>query len=249
VITLALRRLVNMVETPKRVLVVIPHPDDGEGGCGGTVSRWIKEGAEVVYVMCTNGDKGARDYETTSERLAAIREQEQLDAARVFGVKEVVFLRHPDGGLEDSREFRGQVVREIRRHRPEVMMCLDPFRTRGHSHRDHRVSGQVAIDAACTYAWRPHYFPEHGQKAGLQPHAVKEIYLWGTSEPDTFIDISDTLELKIEGLTKHASQMGDPDRAREWIPHGAQRTGEQAGLPYAEGFRVMRFSPDPLLDG
>ena len=148
-----------MLETPKRVLLATPHPDDAEGGCGGSVARWIKDGAKVVYVLCTNGDKGTSDYEMTPERLAAIREKEQAEAARVLGVKEVVFLRHPDGTLEDNLEFRGELVREIRRHRPDVVMCLDPFRSKSHTHRDHRISGQVTVDAAFTYAWRRHYFP------------------------------------------------------------------------------------------
>lgn len=238
-----------MVETPKKVLLVTPHPDDAEGGCGGTVARWIKEGAEIIYVLCTNGDKGTSDPKMTLERLAAIREKEQLEAAHVLGVKEVVFLRHPDGGLEDNRQFRGEVVREIRRHRPEVVMCLDPFRRRGHAHRDHRVSGQVTVDAVCTYAWRPLYFPEHITKERLKPHAVKEIYLWGSEEPDTFVDISDTIELKVETLIKHVSQMSNPERTRQSIPSGAKRVGEQVNLPYAEAFRVIRFTPDPLLVG
>ena len=159
-----------MLKTPKRVLLVTPHPDDAEGGCGGTIAGWIKEGAEVVYILCTNGDKGSGEPEMTPERLAAIREREQLEAAQVLGVKQVVLLRHPDGGLEDSRQFRCEVVREIRRHRPDVVMCVDPFRRQTHAHRDHRVSGQVTIDAVCTYAWGRLYFPEHITEEGLQPH-------------------------------------------------------------------------------
>ena len=236
-----------MLETPKRVLLVTPHPDDAEGGCGGAVAKWIKGGAEVVYVLCTNGDKGTSDYEMSPERLAAIREKEQSEAAHVLGVKDVVFLRHPDGTLEDNLEFRSEVVREIRRHKPDVVMCLDPFRSKSHTHRDHRISGQVTMDAAFTYAWRRHHFPEHVTEEGLEPHSVKEIYLWGSEEPDTFVDVSETLELKLETLLKHASQITDPERARQWIPTGAQRMGERANLDYAEGFRVIRFAPDPLL--
>ena len=238
-----------MVETPKKVLLVTPHPDDAEGGCGGTVARWIKNGAEVVYLLCTNGDKGSGDPEMTPERLAAIREREQLEAAQVLGVKEVVFLRYPDGGLEDNRQFRGEMVREIRRHRPDVVMCLDPFKPQGHTHRDHRVSGQVTMDAVCTYAWRGLYFPEHITKEGLQPHVVREIYLWGTDEPDTFVDISDTMELKAQTLSKHASQISDPRSAGEHVLSHAKQVGERAGLPHAEGFKVIRFVPDPLLVG
>ena len=118
------------MQVPNKVLLVTPHPDDAEGGCGGTVARWIEQGAEVVYVLCTNGDKGTTDLEMTPPRLAETREREQLEAARVLGVKDVVFLRHPDGTLEDDRQFREEVVREIRRHRPDVVMCMGPVPSR-----------------------------------------------------------------------------------------------------------------------
>ena len=237
------------METPRKVLLVTPHPDDAEGGCGGTVARWIKEGTEVDYILCTNGDKGSNDPEMVPEELAIIREKEQLEAAEVLGVKDVVFLRYPDGALEDTREFRGEVVREIRRRRPDVVMCIDPFRSRGHNHRDHRVSGQVTMDAVCTYAWRRLYFPEHIEVDGLQPHVVNDIYLWGSEDPDTFVDISDTLDLKTQTLVKHASQMSSPDRAGEHVLRHAERTGERGGLAYAESFRILHFVPDPLMVG
>ena len=238
-----------MVEPPNKVLLVTPHPDDAEGGCGGTIAKWIQGGAQVVYLLCTKGDKGTTDPEMTPERLASIREQEQREAARVLGVQEVVFLRHPDGALEDDREFRGEVIREIRRHRPDAVMCCDPFRYKGHSHRDHRVSGQVTVDAVCTYAWRRLYFPEHITREGLRPHVVKEIYLWGSEEPDTFFDISDTLDLKVQTLSKHASQFPDPDGPGQNVWSHASRVGEPAGLSYAESFRVMPFVPDRSLVG
>ena len=234
---------------PGRVLVVTPHPDDAEGGCGGTMAAWIRDGAQVVIVLCTNGDKGSSDLEITSQELAAVREQEQLEAARALGIKDVVFLRHPDGGLEDNREFRGQVVREIRRHRPDVVMCLDPLRVRGHSHRDHRVSGQATIDAVCTYAWRRHYFPEHMDGQGLQPHAASAVYLWGSEDPDTYVDISGVVELKTRSLLSHASQFPNPEGRGQGVLDRARQVGEQAGLEYAEAFRVILFDRDLFLAG
>ena len=226
---------------PREVLLVTPHPDDAEGGCGGTVARWIKEGTEVVYVLCTNGDKGSSDPEMSHEKLAAVREKEQLDAAGVLGVKEVVFLRHPDGTLEDDRQFRGELVREVRRHKPDVVMCMDAHRSRGHTHRDHRTSGQVTVDAVCTYAWRPLYFPEHLADEGLQPHLVKEIYLWGSEDPDTYVDISGTVEAKVDTLLKHVSQMSNPGTRGERIAARSKQVGERANLPYAEAFRVLQI--------
>ena len=235
-------------EAPRQVLAVTPHPDDCEGGCGGTLSKWIKEsGTEAVVVLCTNGDKGSRDREMSSARLAATREQEQQEAADVIGVQRVVFLSHPDGGLEDTMLFRGQLVRAIRRYKPEVILCLDPFRGTSHSHRDHRVSGQVALDAAFTYAWNELHFPEQITQEGLETHRVLEAYLWGTEFPDAYVDISDHLELKAESLSKHVSQMGsDPVRRAEWIRRSAARQGEEAGLAYAEGYRRIRFEPGSL---
>ena len=238
-----------MDEVPRSALLITPHPDDAEGGCGGTLAGWIRRGTTGVYVLCTNGDKGTSDPEMQPERLAAIREQEQKDAALVLGVSEVVFLRHPDGTLEDSREFRRELVREVRRHRPEVVMCIDPYRSTSHTHRDHRISGQVALDAIYPYAWGRHYFPELLLDEGLQPHRVEEVYLWGSEEPDSYVDISDTLELKFESLKRHASQFSDLQGRWQRLVEGAQRVGERGGLPYAEAFRRLRLSPDPLVNG
>ncbi len=230
-----------MVKVPKKVMLVTPHQDDAEGGCGGTVAKWIQQGSEAIYVLCTNGDKGSSDPAMTSERLAAMRELEQLDAAHVLGVKAVVSLRHPDGGLEDTLEFRGKVVREIRKHRPDVIMCIDPFRSTSHTHRDHRMSGMVCLDAIFTYAWSPHHFPEQIRDEGLEPHQVSEIYLWGSERPNTYVDISDTVTLKARSLARHVSQMREPEKLEERIRKGAQEIGKLAGLPYAEGFRRIEL--------
>ena len=233
-----------ITEPPRPVLAVTPHPDDCEGGCGGTLGKWIHESAtEAVIVLCTNGDKGTGDREMPPARLAATREREQQDAADLLGVKEVVFLSHPDGGLEDTMLFRGQLVREIRRHKPEAVLCIDPYRSNSHTHRDHRISGQVTLDAAFTYAWSYLHFPEQITQEGLEPHQVREAYLWGGESPDTYVDITEYIELKAKSLGAHMSQMGSWDqterveRIREW----SARQGEAAGLTAAEGFRRIRF--------
>ncbi len=225
-------------------MVVTPHPDDAEGGCGATMAKWIAEaGAEVVVVMCTNGDKGSGDRDMTPERLAKIREGEQRDASAYLGVKDVVFLAHPDGTLNDDMQFRGEVVREIRRFKPEVIFCIDPFRVASHTHRDHRMSGQVALDAAYTYAWSCLHFPEQISVEGLEPHRVREAYLWGTEAADVFVDVEGYLEMKAESLSRHASQMRQrtPADRLERISSGCARQGEKAGLAYAEGFRRVKF--------
>lgn len=227
---------------PTRALVISPHPDDAEFGCSGTVAKWTAQGTEVVYVLCTNGDKGSDDPGMTSERLAVVREEEQLKAAGTLGVKEVVFLRHPDGELEDNREFRGELVREIRRHRPEVVLCTEPFRRRGYMHRDHRICGQVTLDASFPYARDRLHFPDHARGA-LQPHKAATLLMWGTDEPDTFIDIKGTLEIKIKALLCHASQMNPQHDIGKFVREGNRNTGEKAGLKYAEAFRRIDFRP------
>ena len=128
-----------------RVLVTIPHPDDAESRMAGTVARWTCEGKEVIYIVCTNGDKGTSDPNMKPEELAGIREQEQLAAAKVLGVREVVFLRHPDQSLEDTSEFRKEIVRLIRMYRPDTVVTIDPFYLGYLNHRDHRITAQVTV--------------------------------------------------------------------------------------------------------
>ena len=234
---------------PRRMLVVTPHPDDAEGGCGATMAKWIKEaGTEVVVLMCTNGDKGTSDREMLPADLAAIREQEQRNASALLGVKDVVFLAYPDGTLENNMEFRGKVVREIRRHRPDIVFCIDPYRSVSHTHRDHRMSGQVALDAAGSYAWSYLQFPEQITEEGLQPHRVPEAFLWSTESPDVYVEVEGYLEAKSDSLSAHASQMRgrSQDIRLERIQNGTARQGEAAGVEHAEGFRRIRFNLDSL---
>ena len=197
---------------PAYAMVVTPHPDDAEFGIAGTVARWVKEGKDVVYVVCTNGDKGSSDINMRPEALAKIREKEQLDAAKVLGVREVIFLRHPDQGLEDTYEFRKQIVRLIRMYRPDIVATTDPY-LRYKWHRDHRIAGQVVLDAVFPYARDFLAYPDLTLD-GLQPHNVKEVLLWSmilfweSQEINYRSDITDTIDLKIAALRCHKSQMG-----------------------------------------
>ena len=237
-------RMEIIKKAPRRVLAVTPHPDDCEGGCGGTISKWVEQsGTEAVVVLCTNGNKGTSDRDMTPALLAATREKEQQEAADVMGAKSVVFLSHPDGGLEDSVLFRSQLVRAIRTHKPDVILCIDPYRSISHTHRDHRMSGQVALDAAFTYAWNERQFPEQIIDEGLEPHRVTEAYLWGSEIPDVAVDISDYMEMKADSLSKHASQMGrrTPEERLERIRSWSSRSGEAAGVAHSENFRRIRF--------
>lgn len=196
-----------MPEGPQRILVVTAHPDDADFICGGSVARWVKEGREVVYVLATSGDKGSNDRLMTSLELPTIREREQLEAAKVLGLKDVVFLRQPDGGVEDTSEFRGQLVRQIRLHKPDLVVTFD---TRGGlvgRHRDHRMVGLVTLDAVYPYARGRLFYPEHIAE-GLDAHTVPEVYLFATDKPDIEIDITEHWEQKMAAGRCHLSQIG-----------------------------------------
>ena len=190
-----------------QVMVVTPHPDDAEFGVAGTVARWTGEGKDVIYVVCTNGDKGTSDTNMKPDELARIREQEQLAAAKLLGVREVIFLRYPDQALEDTPEFRKEIVRLIRMYKPETVVTAAPYR--GYIwHRDHRITSRVTLDAVFPYARDFLAYPDLMEQ-GLQPHKVKEVLLWASEEPNYRSDITDTFDIKIAALRCHKSQVGD----------------------------------------
>jgi LmbE family N-acetylglucosaminyl deacetylase len=186
-------------------LVVAAHPDDAEFGAAGTVARWTREGKTVVYVLCTNGEKGTGDRRVSPDWLAGVREQEQLAAADVLGVREVTFLRYPDQGLEDTAEFRKDIVRAIRKYRPAIVVTSDPYR-RYFWHRDHRITGQVVLDAVFPFA-RDHLAYPDLLEEGLEPHKVKEILFWATEDVNYRVDITATFDLKLAALRCHESQV------------------------------------------
>jgi len=190
-----------------QVMVVTPHPDDAEFGVAGTVVRWTREGKDVIYVVCTNGDKGTSDPNMKPEELAKIREREQQAAARLLGVREVIFLRYPDQSLEDTPEFRKEIVRLIRMYRPETVVTADPYR-RYIWHRDHRITGRVTLDAVFPYARDLYAYPDLTEE-GLQPYKVREVLLWASEEPNCRSDITDTFDIKMAALRCHKSQIGD----------------------------------------
>jgi LmbE family N-acetylglucosaminyl deacetylase len=193
------------------VMIVAPHPDDAEFGAGGTIARWTREGKQVVLVVCTTGDKGTSDRAMLQERLAEVREGEQRAAARVLGIQEVVFLRYPDQGLEDTPAFRKELVRLIRTWRPRVVATSDPYR-RYVSHRDHRITGQAVLDAVYPSA-RDHLVYPDLLEQGLEPHKVEEMLFWGTEDINHRSDISDTFDQKVAALLCHRSQMEQIARA------------------------------------
>jgi LmbE family N-acetylglucosaminyl deacetylase len=225
-----------------RILVIVAHPDDAEFGCGGAVARWVAEGHEVFYCVATNGNRGSDDPAMLPERLAAIREAEQRAAARVLGVTDLVFLGYPDGELEDTRDARRDVVRAIRRFRPDRIVTQNPFPTLNpySAHRDHRHAGRLALDAIYPYARDPLHFPELLAER-WQPHKVREAYVMGYPEPDVMVDITATMERKLAALRCHASQIRDIAGVEARVRERAAELGKPHGYTYAEAFRLIEL--------
>lgn len=221
---------------PVYALVVTPHPDDAEYGVAGTVARWTREEMDIVYVVCTNGDKGTSDPNMDQGMLVRMREEEQLAAAKLLGVRDVVFLRHSDQCLEDTPEFRKEIVRLIRLYCPEVVVTADPYR-RYIWHRDHRITGQVVLDAVFPYA-RDHLSYPDLLDEGLRPHKVKEVLLWGAEDVDYYSDITDTFDLKMAALRCHKSQIEplDSPEWEEWMRNRYKALANNQGFELAEGF-------------
>ena len=226
-----------------RGMVVVAHADDAEFGCSGTVAKWCHEGWEVVYVLCTDGSKGSSDREVTQKELSATRHQEQTNAAKVLGLKDVAFLDHEDSMLQPTLELRRDIAREIRRHRPDVLICTSPMRNLdgrgwGVGHPDHLAAGEAALSAVFPTARDHMTFPELLEE-GLEPHKVSEVWVMGQAEPDLWIDVTDHIDTSIQALLEHTSQLNggneeDIDkRMREW----RRRQAEGKGMQYAEAFK------------
>jgi LmbE family N-acetylglucosaminyl deacetylase len=225
----------------RRCLVIAAHPDDVESWASGTVAGLAQAGWRVTYILCTSGDRGTSDPNEAPAVVSARREAEQRAACRVAGASEPVFLGLPDGELEDNRALRASLVREIRRFRPDLLLTHDPVTPWPPytCHRDHRITGRVALDAAYPYARDPLSFPEHLRQEGLRPHITPEVWLFCTSAPDYYVDIAATLDVKIAARLEHRSQTADPDALTASWRQRAAESGAPAGLPAAESFKRL----------
>jgi LmbE family N-acetylglucosaminyl deacetylase len=224
---------------PASALAIYAHPDDPDVSSGGTLARWAAAGSDVWVCICAEGDKGSLDPATDPVELAALRRQEVKAAGRVLGVAGHQFLGYLDGEVHDDSELRGRLVALIRQLRPEAILCPDPtavfFGDQYVNHRDHRVVGWAAVDATTPAAGMPHYFPEAGPT-----HRPRTLYLSGTLEPDVWVDITTTIDLKAEALACHATQIGPPaEWLRSVVRQRAEAGGRQAGVRFAEGFRRL----------
>jgi LmbE family N-acetylglucosaminyl deacetylase len=236
----------NNFYTPESALVIMAHPDDPEFSCAGTLARWAKGGTRIAYVICTSGEVGIAEAGMTKEKAAQIREAEQREAAKIVGAEEVIFLREPDGMLQPTLELRKKMVREIRRFRPEVVVTGDPTVVWASdqyiNHPDHRAAATAALDATFPAAGQPNLF-EDLREEGLTAHKPRKVYVTGWNQTSIYVNIEETINIKIKALKAHASQMKDWDpepRIKEW----AAERGKGKEMAYAESFRVITLVSD-----
>lgn len=224
---------------PKVVLAVAAHPDDLEFGVSGSVAKWVGGGAEVHYLICTDGSKGSEDRQLTGAELTEIRRQEQRAAAKILGVKSVTFFDYEDGLVEASPALKRDIVRQIRIIKPDTVMAQDPavlyIAEYGViNHNDHRNVGLATMDAVYPLARDHLSFPELLVE-GHEPHKVKDLLLGGFENQNYYVDITDTYETKLKALAAHASQI-DVEAVRGWLDAVTERLGAQGGFKRAEGF-------------
>jgi LmbE family N-acetylglucosaminyl deacetylase len=232
--------------TPGSALVVVAHPDDIEFSCAGTVARWASEGAQVTYALLTNGAAGSSDPGMTRERLTSLRQAEQRAAAKVVGVDRVEFLGYEDGLLEPTMEVREQVVRLIRRVRPEVVVTTDPttryFADRYINHPDHRAAGEATLAAVIPGSDTRLAYPELLEE-GLEPVALTGVWLMMNAEPNLVVDVTGFMERKVESLRCHVTQVGEDPSGDEvaWLYRMAEWQAATQPFRYGEAFKVFRF--------
>ena len=229
----------------KRVLVISAHPDDSDFGASGTIAQWVKKGIEVSYVFCTNGDQGGEESGFTKEEMPAIRQREQREAGAAIGVTDITFLNYVDGHLEATLGLRKDLVRQIRISQPDRMLCQSPERNWdriGASHPDHLAAGEAAIQAVYPDARNPFAFTDLLNDEGLQPWRVKEVWVSAFANPDHFVDITDTFDLKIKALHAHASQTAHNENLETMVREWGERNAAAAGFAQgriAEAFKIV----------
>ncbi len=224
-------------------MVIVAHPDDADFGPAATIAGWTRAGTVAHLVCCTSGDAGADDARTDPLELAALREREQRAAAAHVGYAEVSFLHQPDGALDNNLALREQLVRLIRRFQPDAVATFDPtvlIHADGYiQHTDHRQAAMAAVDAVYPAARNAMAFPNLVIHEGLEPHTVKRLYLFWTDKPTAWVDVTDTLDVKIAALREHASQLRQPAELEERIRSWATEEGAVHGVGAAESFRII----------
>ena len=229
----------------ERVLVVNAHPDDSDFGAAGTIAQWVEKGIQVSYLLCTNGDQGGENSRFTKEEMPLVRQREQREAGAAIGVTDITFLNYVDGHLEPTLTLRKDIVRQIRRVRPDRIVCQSPERNWeriGASHPDHLAAGEATIQAVYPDARNPFAFTDLLDIEKLEPYRVKEVWMMGFSHPDHFVDITDTFDRKMAALHAHVSQTSHIENLEEMIREWGQRNADMGGLPdgrIAEAFKIV----------
>jgi LmbE family N-acetylglucosaminyl deacetylase len=243
----ASRRPHTLDPSLRKILCISAHPDDNEFTTAGSAAAWAREGREVVFCLVTSGGGGTNEHTPDNTGLVPIRERESWSAAKILGVKDLVFLGYQDGVVEPTLGLRRDLTRVIRRHRPDVVVCGDPtvrwYGSEYLNHPDHRAVASAALDAIFPSAETRAIFPELLTE-GLEPHKVREVLLSGAIAPDTWIDVGDTLTLKCAALKAHASQVGTGDWVDGLLRGWAAREGKRAGVTYAESYRRLVLSTE-----
>lgn len=224
----------------KKILAVGAHADDIDFGCAGSFAKWTKEGAEIYYLILTDGSKGSEDISLKNEVLITMRQEEQKNAAKCLNAKYVYFLSEVDGELTNTLELRKEITKIIRQVKPDIVISWDPSYFYSSemgfiNHPDHRCAGQATLDAVFPFSRNMRSFPELLEE-GLTLHKVSEVLLMNRQDADFFVDISDTMDKKIEALSHHKSQFEDFEDVINRVKERAQKMGKRAGLKYAEGF-------------
>ncbi len=234
---------------PKSAMSIHAHPDDQEFTVAGTLAKWAAAGCEIISAIITSGDSGSNDLSRDAAykpELAQLREVEQREANKVLGIKETVFLHYPDGELVASIDLRKDLTRLIRLYKPEVVVTGDPsgwfYDNEYVNHPDHRAAAEAATYAVFPSAGTRLIFPDLLDE-GLLPHNVKRLYIHGNEKADTWIDIGETIETKINALKKHVSQI-DTNEVEKWMRDWAAEDGKAKGIKYSESYRVMILQRD-----
>ncbi len=220
------------------ILGVGAHPDDLDFGASGTFAKWAKQGHYCYYLICTDGSKGSDDPKMTEAKLINLRKKEQEDVVKILGLKGVFFLNHKDTELTVDLKLKKEIVRFIRKLKPDILVTFDPTfifsKTRGNiNHTDHRAAGLAALDAVFPLARDRLTFKEL-EKEGLKPHKVPVVYLTSFEEPNEIIDITDTMDLKLKALAAHKTQI--KEQALDWVKDRAKKIGSLKNFKYGEGF-------------
>ena len=229
----------ELISPIDRVLVVFSHPDDAEFGAAATIATLAAGGARVDYLVTTDGGKGTEDPEITSAQLASTRVEEQRSAADLLGVSEIVHLGYPDGYLTASLELRRDIVRQIRRLQPDLVIAQNPVRRMDGNpfigHPDHLATGEATLAAVYPAARDRLNFPELLSE-GLEPWKVRQVLVSGVERANLYLDVSGQFERGMQALLCHASQIADPVAVEERVRLRAAEAGQPVGLPLANAF-------------